>query len=229
MAILETVLSQTYQGQQVINRWYYVSSGTPASVSLSFALISAMGLLEAAGNPALFPAGTIGAALQGMQSSAVTYVSAAARDLYSDTDFYESPYPAGVGGQVGGVAASPALAYGLTTNRIRQSVRRGAKRVTGVTEDGMIAGGGIEAGYLTQLNTLATRMSATLTYDDEGNTLTFVPAVLAFEPYTTPSGRTAYRKYATEAAQLQRTAQGVLWSPLTTVRTQVSRQYGRGN
>lgn len=229
MAILEAVLSQTYQGQQVINRWYYVSSGTPAAVSLSFALCSAMGLLEAAGSPLTFPAGTIGVALQALQHTDVTFVSTAVRDLYSDTDFYESPYPAGVVGTAGGTAATPALAYGFQTNRVRQSVRRGAKRITGVSEDAMGTGGVLVAPFVVPVQTLADRMSATLTYDDEGNTLTFVPAVLAFDMYTTPPAPPAYRKYPTEAEQLLHTAQGVLWTPKTFVRTQLSRQYGRGN
>lgn len=229
MAILEAVLSQTYQNQQIINRWYYVSSGTPVGVSLSLALCSAMGLVAPTPPSVTFPDLTIGVALQALQHTDVTFVSTAVRDLYSDSDFYESAYPSGIFGTAGGTAASPALAYGFFTDRVRQSVRRGAKRIVGVSEDAMGAGGVLVSPFIVPADTLATRMGETLAYTAGGNSLTFVPAVLSFESYTTPSGRVAYRPYATEAEQLARTAQGVKWSFKPNVRTQVSRQYGRGS
>lgn len=228
MPVMEVSLVQSYAGQEVINRWHYVASGTPAAVSFSFAMISAMGMLSSQVVSTAFPSGTVGRALQLLQVASLTYVSIAARDLYSDTDFYENPYAAPVVGATGGEGASPAIAYGFQTNRVKLSVRRGTKRVAGVSETFMGASGVLTSGGLTAANDLAAAMSDTLTYDDEGNTLTFVPAVLSYERVVLPGGSVVYRKYATEAEQITNSAQGVLWSPYTTVRTQTSRQYGRG-
>jgi len=144
------------------------------------------------------------------------------------TDVYGSPYPPGVNGQYSGTAASPALSYALTSNRVRSDIRRGQKRLSGVSESAMAAGGVLESAFLTSLSYAASEMSAVLEYDDEGNTLTFTPCVLSFEEYEPEPGKRAYRKWATEAAQLSHAAIGVLWSAQDTVRTQVSRQYGRG-
>lgn len=228
MAILEAVISQQYQGQQVINRYYYVSSGTPAAVSLSFALLSAMGYLSSGIVSGNFPLGTLARAIQGVQHNSLSYVSAAARNVYSDTDFYENPYPGTVVGIQPGTATSPVLAYGYQSNRVRQSIRRGSKRYAGVTEEVLTQGGAYEAASLGSLEDIAAELSATLTYDDEGNTLTFVPAVVSLKPPSTPPITPSYTFWPTEAEQLNRTATGVLFALQPRVRTQVTRQYGRG-
>jgi hypothetical protein len=71
-------------------------------------------------------------------------------------------------------------------------------------------------------------MSATLTYDDEGNTLSFQPCVVGREWREGNTGKFAYRYYETESEQLENVATSVTWQPYSTVRTQVYRQYGRG-
>lgn len=228
MAILELVVTQEYYNQLVINRFHYVGSGTPAAVSLSFALISATKYLAASLVGGVFPTPSVARQVQDIQATSLRYVSAYARNLYSVTDFYETPYPSGVNGQQAGAPASPMLAYAVTSNRVRTDIRRGQKRFAGVVEEFMGAGGVLESPALTDLGYIANEMSATLTYDDEGNTLTFQPAILGLEEYTTPSGKRAYRPYATEAAQLEHAAIGIDWQPVGTVRSQVSRQYGRG-
>lgn len=72
-------------------------------------------------------------------------------------------------------------------------------------------------------------MSATLTYDDSGNTLTFTPCIAQKEEYTTPRGKKAYKYYPTEVAQAAHLASGIAWSYYPQTRTQGSRQYGRGS
>jgi hypothetical protein len=228
MAIMELTVNQQYQNQLVINRFHFIANGTPASVNYSFALLSASGFLATNIASSVFPVPSIARQVQDVVSNSLTFLSAYARDLYSDTDFYESPYPAGITGQYAGTPASPALSYALTSNRVRSDIRRGQKRLSGVSEDAMVSGGVLDGGFMTSLGYVANEMSAVLTFDDEGNTLSFSPAVLSFEEYTTPSGRKAYRKYATAAAQLSHAAVGVLWQEQPTVRTQTSRQYGRG-
>jgi len=60
MALYEVVVEQSYAGQQCINRFNYVSSGTPSGVTGSFGLIAALGLLLE-GEPVGFPADMFGA------------------------------------------------------------------------------------------------------------------------------------------------------------------------
>lgn len=45
MPIMEVVLTQNYYGQEIINRFNYRASGTPAAVTYSFALVSALGAI----------------------------------------------------------------------------------------------------------------------------------------------------------------------------------------
>lgn len=228
MAILELTVNQEYAGQLLINRYHFVASGTPAAVSHSFGLMAATGYLTVSGTPLVFPSMTVADRIQAVTVSGLRYVSAYARNLYDPLDFYERPYVAPVYGLQSGVGSSPTLAFGIQSNRVRTDVRRGNKRYGGVREEALAAGGAIEASALGPLTQLCDILSAPLTYDDEGSTLTYTSAVLSYEDYPTPSGRTAYRPYATEATQLSHAAVGVAWAPVTTVRTQVSRQYGRG-
>ena len=79
------------------------------------------------------------------------------------------------------------------------------------------------------MGNLATAMGATLNYTDEGNALSFAPAIISKEKYTTPSGKEAYKYYASEVLQAAHTATGILWEIYGETRTQGSRQYGRGS
>jgi hypothetical protein len=77
-------------------------------------------------------------------------------------------------------------------------------------------------------------LGATLNYDDEGNTITYQPAIVAKQRYEVDGdpNRIAYRYYPPEeggeAEQLLNTATGIAWETVPTVRTQRSRQYGVG-
>lgn len=228
MAILEAVITQRCFGQLAINRYHYVSSGVPAAVTPTFGLLHAMGYLPSRITGGVFPNATLAGQVQALQGVGVETVSAYARDLYSVSDFYEAPFPTPPVGQKGGETMSPVIAYGLYSSRVRTDIRRGMKRYVGVAETMVNAGGSLHADIIAVLNNVAASIAATLTYDDEGNTITYVPCVLGLEKYTTPAGNVAYRPYATQAAQLTHVAQGGTWSPYTQVRTQVSRQYGRG-
>lgn len=228
MAILELVVNQKLNNQLVVNRYHYVSSGTPAAVSLSFALCHATGYLATRLSAGLFPLNSLARQIAGYQGGAVSYLSAYARNLYSVTDFYEAPFPTNPVGARSGETMSPVVAYGFYSSRVRTDIRRGSKRIAGPVEGDVGAMGVLESNMVTALTTVSAKMSEVLTYDDEGNTISFTPAVLGLDEYTTPGGRRAYRPYPTEPAQLNHLATGMTWSPYTTVRTQVSRQYGRG-
>jgi len=228
MAVMELLLTQRANQQLVVNRWHYVSTGTPAAVTLSFALLSAAGLLEATGSPPKFPVNSLGRAIQGMQTGSTQFISAYARDLYSTTDFYEAPFASTVVGEQGGEAYATFVAMGYRTNRVRTDVRRGMKRIVGVPELAFGDLGILNPAFAATANLVATRMSDVLSYDDEGNTISFSPAVLGLTEYTTPAGNPAYRRYATVTEQLAHTATGVLWTTYAEARSQVSRQRGRG-
>lgn len=233
MAILELVLRTRLEDQEMINRWNYVSTGTPAAVSLSFALTYAVGAVWSSPITSTFPVGSMFRAIQDSMTTQTNFVDVSVRNLYSTTDFYETPFAEGVNGTVV-VATSnntmtPFVTMGYTSSRIRTDVRRGQKRFSGVAESNVEGAGNFIASFLgTQMAAVALRMSEPLVYNDEGNPITFTPAICGKEAYTTPRGKTAYRYYASEVEQLENTAIGVLWQAKPKVRSQVSRQFGRG-
>lgn len=229
--IYEATLFTTYYGQNCLNRWNYVMTGTPAVVTGSFALADAMGAIPV---PIVggFPADTLLRSIADGVSNQVQFQSFSVKAVYSVTDFYELPYvPIITGLQSGGEGLSPASAYGFRTNRVRTDVRRGTKRIEGPIEAHVGGGGVLAEGGATITNLIATRMSEVLSYTDEGNELSFTPCVVKKERYEVPGkpGQFAYRYYPTLAAQMENTAIGVLWQAYNTIRTQTSRQYNRGS
>lgn len=229
MAIMQVVVTMEYYSQTALNVFHYIASGDPGPVSNSFALIAAMGFAPPLSSPYEFEDGTIARYMQALQSAQLKYRSIFARDLYSDTDFYETAFHPSTQGIAAGDALPPFVAYGFRGSRVNASIRRGSKRFCGVVEGNVAAGGILTSEALTYGPILADLMGDTLGYSLGGASLTFVPAVLQLEKYTTDEGKTAYRKYADPAVQLTHTAVGVEYSLVGTVRSQVSRQYGRGS
>jgi len=228
MPLYEVVLQQSYFGQEIINRFNYVGTGTPASVTGSFALLDAMGFIPTSTTLAT---GTVGAGIQGIQNAACAFVQAMARAVFIDDDFFDNPFFANTVGGVGGLGdpVSPVNAFGFRSNRVKQSIGRGYKRFAGMSEGDVDAGGVLTTSAGIRLTNLRNAMGASLTYDDSGNTLTFTPCVAQKLKYTTPSGKTAYKYYPTEAAQAPHIASGIAWEFYPQLRTQTSRQYGRGS
>jgi len=216
-------LNGVFAGQKTVNRWNYVSGGAPASVSGSFGLAFAMGMAPPSGTTSLFYR------IKALTSIYITYTDFNVKNLYDTEDFYSAPFGSPQTGLQPGEAEPPFEAYGFRTNQVRTDVARGYKRFAGVPDVEVGNLGLVVAATITGLmNPLATAMSAVLTYDDEGNTVSYSPAVLGGQKYTTPSGKEAYRNYPTEALQLEWAAIGVLWEPYVEARSQMSRQRGRG-
>lgn len=230
MAIYELTLTQEFHGVQTVNRFNYIMTGTPAAVLGSYALINAIGAVYDTGGGG-YPANSLVDAIRGVQGADVTFVGVGARNLYSETDFYSTPFqPALVGGN-SSESLSPINAYGFYSNRVTTAVRRGTKRFVGVGIDRVSSGGIIDSAGIAGLTVLAAKMTAVLTYTDEGQALSFTPAICGKERYTVPDSdpaRFAYRYYADATTQLAHTAVGVIWAYYTSVRSQTSRQYGRG-
>lgn len=227
MAIMELVTRYRYQDQQMINRFNFISNGTPAAVSLSFALTFAFGAIPA-GEPPAYPLTGLFEFIRDVQVSGVTYDEVQARDMYSTLDFYTLPFPAGVVGNNPESGEAPFEALGFASNRVRSDINRGYKRFGGIPTSFVGAGGVLVAGGISVGNLLAGKLGDVLEYDDEGNTITFTPCVLSLEKYSPAPGRTAYRPYATAAEQLEHTAVGVIYGPYSRIRSQVSRQVGHG-
>lgn len=226
MAIVyEVTLLTRYFGQACVNRWNYLGSGTPISTIPSFALLSAMGFIDASG---AMPTGTVGGLIQAQSPDELVFIQALARTVTDEnpTNFFDYAYPAGtIGANSAGLAMSPIDAYGFRTNRVRTDIARGTKRFVGVTEGAVTSGGNIEPTVLTGLNTLAVAMTASLSYTTGGESLAFAPVICKKLEYTTPSGKRGYKYYSTQALQQAQLAQGIVWQPYDTVRSQVSRQY----
>lgn len=226
--LMEVTLNTTYFNQKCVNRWNYVASGTPAAVTYSFALISIMGFLP---TTTTLTADTIGGLLQALTSPGLFFNSIIARSVYIDDDFYDSPFLADTHGlsASSGESVSPMTSFGFFSSRVKQSINRGYKRFAGLMEGDITNGGLLTSTRLTAQQALAEAMSETLTYTDEGNSLSFVPCVVQKEKYPVPDSDTeAYRYYPDPAEQLAHTAQGISWTSYESVRSQVSRQYGRG-
>lgn len=86
------------------------------------------------------------------------------------------------------------IAAMIVLERQNARVRNGRKFVH-LPQEGDLAGQNIIAGTLTLLTTLANAMAANL---NPGGTDLFKPAIVGRKPYTTSSGKTAYRLPATQ-------------------------------
>lgn len=221
--LFEVLLRQEFLTKPALNRFHFNSSGTPASVSLSFALISALGGIPDPITGA-FPSGSLMEALAALQADDVVYQSIQAEALYSVVDFYDTPFPSGQTGVRTGEVMNNFEAFSIRSSRVRTDVGRGFKRFAGVTEDRVDAGGVISSGAESDLQAICDILNSGIEYDDEGTTLTFTSCVLGFDEYTTPSGRSAYKKFPSLSEQLDHAAIGVIWAPSRLTTTQSSRK-----
>jgi hypothetical protein len=221
--LFEVLLRQSYFGRNIINRWHYLSQGVPAAVQLSFALTEAFGGIPAPVTNELV-AGSIMQLLSSIQSSSLAYNELTVEAMYDVTDFYSVPFPPPVIGTAPGTAMSPFCAYALQSNRLRTDIRRGNKRLCGVSETFVNAGGLLDSGITIPLEVLAAAMSDPLEYDDEGNAITFTPVVLSFKPASPQVDPPRYAKYPTLAEQLAHASVGVTWTPKAYMTTQNTRK-----
>lgn len=229
MPLLEVTLRQTVNNQQTLNRWTYDAQGAPAAVTFPIALVSALGAIPSVG---VYPVGGLMWLIALTQYASVSFTEITVRDLYDPAQFYSTLFLEPLVGQyVAGQAMPPFTAMGYGSTRTRLDVRRGTKRFAGVPESEQDSGVLNTAFVIGEMADVATAMSDILEYDDEGQPLTFAPVILSREKYTVPGSdpeRYAYRYWPTEAEQRTHMMTGIIWSPYNTVRSQTSRQYGRG-
>ena len=228
MAILEGILTGSLANQLIVNRFHYLGTGDPGPVSPSFALLSALGFIAPTPPATAFASGSFALSLQENVCNDYTFQSFYVRNLYDVTDFVEQAYPATITGGQTTEVESPVMAIGLTGSRVRTDIKRASKRFAGIPDNLTDNLGILNATGLAVGNAWATKLSAVLEYTVGGASYSLAPAVLGLQAYTTPSGKTAYRPYATESAQLEHIATGFTYTVQATLRSQVSRQVGRG-
>lgn len=226
MALYEITLRQSYYGQVCINVFSYVTLPGIGVTPNALELLTLAGFIPE-GSPAAFPDGTLADAIFTFQSSAVSFLSAEARELYSVTDFYEAAYSPAIAGNLDtGDDMSPFVSFGFYTARVRTDIRRGYKRFVGVTEGIIDNGGLIGSGIVSALTTGAEKLSEELA----GSTAVYSPCVISREKVVDPdTGSVSYRLYEDEATQEEHVANPLVYTFYDAVRSQTSRQYGRGN
>jgi hypothetical protein len=226
--IYEVTVLQDYYGQQVLNRYNYLSSGTFVGSTGAAALLFALGLIPSGAD---FPTDSLYGLIQNNTVTALTYVQALSKAIReAPTDFLDVGYAAGVIGQgVGTQPMSPALGLGFRTNRTRTDIARGTKRLAGIDETFVELGGRLVSAAQTVANNIAEALTEVLSYTEDGSSATFAPIVVGKEKYAVPdTDRFAYKYYDTVSEQMDHIAEGVTWQAYDTIRTQTSRQYGHG-
>lgn len=227
MALYEVVLNLQYNEQKFINRWNYTMTGTPVGVTGSFACVQALGL-NVVGSPPNFPVNTMGAAIQAILNEQTIFVQTIVKNIYDPMDFYDYAFLPNTVGGVAGVGLSPVMAIGFNSNRVRTDIRRGQKRFGGVDGDFQGNVGQLSGTATIPCALVAQRMSESPSYTDGGNSLTFEPVIVSKQKTVLPDGTVKYEYYPTESLQAAHLAAGITWFVKTTMRTQGSRQYGRG-
>lgn len=228
MAILEGILTGSLANQLIVNRFHYIGAGDTGPVTPSFCLLAALGFIAPTPPATAFETGSFALSLQDNVCDDYIFKAFYVRNLYDVTDFVEQAYPATVTGTKTTEVESPVMALGLTGSRVRTDIKRASKRFAGIPDNltdnlGILNSTGLAVG-----NAWADKLSDVLTYSVGGASYTLTPAVLGLQAYTTPSGKTAYRPFSTESAQLDHVATGFTFTPMSTLRSQTSRQVGRG-
>lgn len=229
MALHEIIITTLASSQICQNIFHYESVGTPAAVSRSFGLASAFGAIPVPAT-VLFPADTPMGLWQELLSANVDFTAALAQDIYPNDDFYENVYTGVIGG-VGIAPASPVVSVGFRTSRTDRNIRRGTKRFAGIPNTIVASGGSIDPSARAGWDAFGDKLAEVLEYDDDGNTISYIPTIVSKKRYTVPGSspaRYAYQYYDTLAEQLEHVSQGFTWERYSNIRTQTSRQYGRG-
>jgi hypothetical protein len=233
-AVMELTLSGLNQNQRWINRWNYYVAPPAGVLTLAAGMITPLGFVDVnTGVPGFqIGAGTFLYDLLQMTCNTFSVDTLQILNVRDPLDFYSTSIAPPFVGVLAQPAASPALTHKFRSSVVRRDIRPGQKAIGGVQRDQMDSGGGFNAAHLTKMQAFAARMSANLESTVGGNTITYQPCVVKKERYAVspgdPDTTYAYRYPVNEADLLANLAIGVTWSAISTVRTQVSRQYGRG-
>ena len=231
--LFELTIKGTYQAQQIINRFNFVTDNDIAATS------SAASLLQAAGLITSTPTAPATASMlhRFLQAQTENYQmdELMARNLFDVTDFYTATVSGGGwNGEivVGADGLMSFVAQKIRTNRVRTDIRRGTAALTPPTEEAVDANGNLAAGQLTVLQALCTELNNEMERSVGADITKFLPAVMKKLEYNVPNTnpvRTAYKYYPSASQQLANTAYPVAWEPVGRVTSQVSRRVGKGS
>jgi hypothetical protein len=229
MPMYRVTLEGNYSGQQTINTFDMLSGAVPSGENGALLVLAGMGFAPYTG---LTPFGvdTFAGKLSLAQTVQAFFIQAVCRNLYSNTDFYTFAFAPDTHGQRTGQGMSPVLAAGFTTDRTRLDIRRGQKRFVGVSESDVDAAGYLNSDGQTVWNAVGNTMDNITVVPVGAGTFTFTPYV--FQKQKVERGtplKTHYDEWATEAEALEHIAKINVWTLKPTVRSQVSRQFGRGS
>lgn len=230
MALYEITLEQSYFGQQIINRWNYVSGAVPSGMSGAFKALVGMGFAPDTDIEAFGP-DTVAGKLQPVQVADVLFVQAIAKNIYSVTDFYTYAFPPLTKGtQTGTQGLSPTSAAGFASDRTRSDIRRAQKRFVGVGENSVDSGGVLTADASNFYQQLGDTMADVNIVPAGVGSIQYTPYCFGRQKYVVEeSGKDAYRYWPTEVEQEAHMAVITAWKVKPQVRTQTTRQYGRGS
>ena len=224
--LYEVTLIAEYAGQQIVNRWNYLGTGDDVPSKPAFGLASALGAAETG---TVFADGSLFKSLTTFQLSTLVYHQCLVRAVYVPVDFVDIPFPTGKPGAVVLTDGfSPFVAIGFRTNRVRTDIGRGYKRFAGISKSSTDDAGVIGSTLLANLAAIATQMGTILTFTEGSLTVNFAPVIVGKQNGKDEEPPFGYRYYPTEAQQAEHLASGVAFEPYTRVRSQVSRQYGKG-
>lgn len=227
MEFYEITLEQSYFSQQVVNRWNYTSDAPPSGAIGALIALVGMGFMPYEEIDA-FGATTVAGILQSLQSQEAFFVQAICKNLFNPLDYYTYAFPPDTHGlSGGGDGMSPTAAFAYTTDRTRSDMRRGQKRFVGI-EEGNVAAGGVLTSTET-FQTLGDAMADLNIVPVGLGTMTFTPHVFGRVEYETPSGKVGYKYYPDATEQAEHIMRINQWTLKPQVRTQASRQYGRGS
>jgi hypothetical protein len=225
-ALYEVALVGNLGESLIVNRWNYVGSVNDVPSGDAFGLLSAMGLVPTAG---VFPDGLMGDAIASLTSNGVEWNQAICRSIYDPTDFVDLPFVPIVPGLQSGDVEAAFVAIGFRSNRVRTDIHRGYKRFAGVNESLISSYGLLNSTAIGLATTLAGLLGEVLTFEESSLTDTFTPCIVHKEKIEDEPGHFVYRYYEDIADQLDNVATGITWENYPTVRSQISRQIGRGS
>jgi len=229
MNMYRAVLEQQYAGQQVINTFDFISGEVPSGQLGALLIGVGMGFVPFTGITP-FDADTFGGKLQAAQSLAVHYVQLLVKNLYSVTDFFTYAFPADTNGTQGADGLPPINAAGFSSDRTVSNIRRAQKRFVGLTEGQVDSLGVLNTSGLALWEAVGDKMDNVNVVPVDGGSFTFTPYVFSKHKVTrgTPP-KVHYDEWPDEATALEHVAKINQFNLKPDVRSQVSRQYGRGS
>lgn len=230
--LLEVVIKGTANGEMYINRLNFVASQAGITDSTSYFLLLSLGYLGITTAPTN---GSVLDELLTCNSGTFQMTELVARNIFAVSDFITLPVgPTNyVGLNSGGSYYSNFSVQKLRSNLRRQDIGRGFLALDRPKESDVDDSGNLGATALGKLTALGIAIASVPAFTDDGENISWTSCVVGKEKYRTNPDSTkdptyAYRYYEDKDEQFEHLANGVQWSPMPKVRSQVSRQYGKG-